>query len=673
LRKEGANLTRLGEILHPNILRLHQVGKVQVQWNNVREDRYFVTVAYGGVSLRAKLGPLRVEIDADGDTIYAGSGRRLDVNEALDIAIAVCKGLEAAHAFTSAAIRIIHRDISPNNILIDDDTGVARLSDLGITRVIERTSAIASHPAKLVYMDPQCFWGKTTVQSDLYSVGVVLYEMLTGELPFATFEQRLEAPPRPPHTIVPELPAALSRIVLRCLDNTVEARYADASELLRDLRRLYAAINPLPTRYVKLTDLDDGRWLCEDLERDERVAIRLAEVDVPRAELGRVCDQLNSASVPAIEPPLDHFQHEQMAGLVARVPRDAALNERFRDLSPDDPVRMQELCTIMAGVCDALTKAHELGIRHGYLAPCSIRLGPEGTRIQELGSSVLLSRAQHAADFMNQAQWRLHRPYVSPQLMTSKADPQPADDVFSVGAILYDLLVGYPPFELGDREHKWTAESPQAARYPQAVKPLIPAPLATIVAQAVSWHAGDRPASVAELADVLRCCRWPDDVADALCLLAMQTYPAGSTDAELITACQLIDRALRLCPGSAKAHFARGVVYFRNGAYAFAIKELDRAARIAPNRDVLDLLGQCYSRCDGQYREAVRVFRAALEHGEDAVVLEHLALALKGLGKDDSAIERLRRSIELELDQATLDRRRHLLQQWESQGMTRTH
>ena len=144
LCKEGANLVKLSELLHPNIIRLHQFGKVHLTWENADEDRYYINMAFGGSSLRAKLGRLRRELDENGNERVFGGGRRLAPEEAARIAVDVCQGLEAAHGFRGARIRMLHRDIKPANILIDDGTGIARLADFGLSRVIARSSSLVS-------------------------------------------------------------------------------------------------------------------------------------------------------------------------------------------------------------------------------------------------------------------------------------------------------------------------------------------------------------------------------------------------------------------------------------------------------------------------------------------------------------------------------------------------
>jgi serine/threonine protein kinase len=709
LLQEGANLRKLSELLHPNIIRLHQYGKVCMEWNDVKEERYYLNMAFGGTSLRAKLGPLRIELDADGNAMYFGSGRRLALDESLRIAIDVCMGLEAAHGFRGAPVRMLHRDIKPDNILIDDETGVARLTDFGISRIIDRSSALVSFAGTLLYMAPECFKGKAGVQSDIYSLGMVIYEMVTGQLPFRNFVERVESPPRNPQEIVPDLPPELAAICSRTLDNDLEVRYSSASELLADLRKVSAKLNPLPARYTKLGELEDGRLLCEDGESGERVAVRLLTNPATLGELAQ-CSQLETQAFSGIQIPLRHFRNEQILGIVSRLPHGDNLVDRFGRGALKQVEGLALLCQTAAAVCDVLSAVHGAGICHGFLSPFAITLvgqasslpqsaaeaaswkpAPQPTAaaagwkpapqpvLHELGNSQIL-RARRLAgappDSLDGLEPQLA--YMSPQMLAGTHDPGPQDDIFSLGAILYALLVGRPPLGEQDRARAIRREPVAEGPYnPRELNPLVPLRLAALVVKAIQWNPHDRYGSAADMAVALRACKWPDDAIDALIDDALKTYQPGGSNAELIRACQLIDRVLWLAPGNARAHFARGVIYFRNGSFNYAIEELGKAARIAPDRDVFDLLGQSHERwitprdvvaAARKYHEAVAAYRKALEFGEDPLVLDHLARALHALGQHAEAQQRMRRSLELESDESIRERRRFTLNRWSAEA-----
>lgn len=174
----------------------------------------------------------------DGEPLSKQLGRRmaLPCKRVIEIARGICRGLEAAHA-----VGVVHCDLKPENILIDRDDRVV-ITDFGIARGlfdagVRRTmGGVLGTPA---YMAPEQVEGSRnlTPRADIYALGVMLYELFTGELPwkgdsvFAIAAMRLNQPPPDPRLVRPELPEALARLVLRCLARQPADRYASATEL----------------------------------------------------------------------------------------------------------------------------------------------------------------------------------------------------------------------------------------------------------------------------------------------------------------------------------------------------------------------------------------------------------------------------------------------------------
>jgi eukaryotic-like serine/threonine-protein kinase len=216
-------------ISHRNVCRMHDLGR--------EDSTYFITMEYvPGEDLKSLIHRIGA----------------LPVGKAVSIARQVCEGLEEAHR-----VGVVHRDLKPQNIMIDRD-GNARIMDFGIARSVKGkgltgANALVGTPE---YMSPEQVEGKEAgPRSDLYSLGIVLFEMLTGRLPFegetplsVAVRQKSEAPPDP-RTLSPQLPEDLARLVLRCLEKSPDKRPDSAAELSATLAQIAKA---LPTTSAPL-------------------------------------------------------------------------------------------------------------------------------------------------------------------------------------------------------------------------------------------------------------------------------------------------------------------------------------------------------------------------------------------------------------------------------------
>lgn len=200
---------------HPNIVSIYDVG--------VEEDTHYIIMEY-----------------VEGNTLkeYINENAPLAPDEAIKIAKQIAEALEHAH-FN----QIIHRDIKPHNILVGQNKRV-KVTDFGIARAV--TSATITHTGSVIgsvhYFSPeQARGGMTGEKSDIYSLGIVLYEMLTGELPFSGESpisvalKHLQDSYTEPRALNPRIPQSVENIILRCLAKDPTQRYASAKVLIRDL------------------------------------------------------------------------------------------------------------------------------------------------------------------------------------------------------------------------------------------------------------------------------------------------------------------------------------------------------------------------------------------------------------------------------------------------------
>jgi eukaryotic-like serine/threonine-protein kinase len=160
--------------------------------------------------------------------------KSLDIPRALNYAVQILRGVDHAHQ-----AQILHRDLRPANVMISE-SGVAKVADFGTSRFLEKshaTTVIGSPP----YMAPEQFQGRAVLASDIYSVGVMLYQMLTGTLPYFSPNpaqiERMVAAGRctPPKLRNSQIPKEVSDIVMKALANEVSERYQRSNELLDDL------------------------------------------------------------------------------------------------------------------------------------------------------------------------------------------------------------------------------------------------------------------------------------------------------------------------------------------------------------------------------------------------------------------------------------------------------
>ncbi len=202
-------------LMHANIVNVYDVGEEN-------DLHYIVMELVEGITLKK----------------YIEKKARLSVKEAISIAIQVSLGIEAAHNN-----HIIHRDIKPQNIMISKE-GRVKVTDFGIAKAATSNTITSNVMGSVHYTSPeQARGGYSDAKSDIYSLGISLFEMLTGRVPFngettvAIAIKHIQEPMPSPRDFVPEIPVSVEQIVSKCTQKSPDSRYQSMSELVEDLKR----------------------------------------------------------------------------------------------------------------------------------------------------------------------------------------------------------------------------------------------------------------------------------------------------------------------------------------------------------------------------------------------------------------------------------------------------
>ena len=240
---------------HPNIVNIYDVGS--------EDGMYYIVMEYvEGITLKT----------------YIEKKGHLNYKEVISIAIQVGRGIEAAHNKG-----IIHRDIKPQNIIISHE-GKVKVTDFGIARAASSNTMSADVMGSVHYSSPeQARNGYVTAQSDIYSLGIVMYEMATGVVPFdgetavQIAIQHLQGEMTPPSKLIEDIPVSIEKIILKATQKSPERRYSDMGELLVDLKK--ALVNP-DEDFVTMAPAIDENGKTRVISQEELEELR--EVAAPK-------------------------------------------------------------------------------------------------------------------------------------------------------------------------------------------------------------------------------------------------------------------------------------------------------------------------------------------------------------------------------------------------------
>ena len=236
---------------HPNIVNVFDVGE---------EDGYYYIVMelVEGITLKE----------------YIQQNGRLNYSTALDFIIQICSGIEVAHEHHT-----IHRDIKPQNIIVSKN-GTLKVTDFGIAKAATSNTIASTAMGSVHYISPeQARGGFSDERSDIYSLGITLYEMLTGRVPFegennvTVALMHIQSEIIPPREYYPDIPVGLEKIVLKATQKRPEQRYLTTNAMLADLRKI--AMDPNAEVGISGTMISNNAPTIQ-ISADELTAIKTA-------------------------------------------------------------------------------------------------------------------------------------------------------------------------------------------------------------------------------------------------------------------------------------------------------------------------------------------------------------------------------------------------------------
>lgn len=583
------------QISHKNVLRIHDLGEA----SGLR----FVSMAW-----------------ADGEDLGHLLQRHglLPEERVIQLAMEICEGLAAAHAQG-----IVHRDLKPSNVLLDS-AGHACIADFGLARPIDtqhspsRSGEVHGTPR---YMSPEQAEGKLVdARTDIYSLGLILYEMATGKIPFKddsvfqTLALRIAETPENPKLVNPALSDRLASIILRCLERDPRSRYASTGDLLADLRQAEA-----------------GRATSE-----RRIA-RRAKNKTRRASIYAAFGLATAVIIAAVA-----FFFYQRATTQHPLPSKGKYIAvlPFRTLSSDANLHYEA-----EGIADSISsRLFALNGVHPISSPALQRVDlkqPEADIGRQLGANLIVSgTVQGAGDRI--------------QVIASVDDLEAKRRIWS------------QPFT-GLRADLFTLEEEIATQIVQALnitptveereRAALP-PTQNLAAYDLYLKGRDilksrRDAEGASEAlgfFEAACAKDPDfalawtGVADASLLLYRTKKEGFWAEKALVAAREAKDRNDNL----PEAYFALGSVYTETGKNAEAVEEIKHALRLAPNSDDGYIrLGQAYS-ATGQTESALAAFKKA-EELNPYYWFNHKQLggAYVDAGRNTEALKEFQRQIDL--------------------------
>ncbi len=512
LERFRAEARAVAALNHPNVVRVYDYGEWQPAGGGPRLPYYTMERVAGG-SLAAKL-----------------AGGPMVPQAAATLAETLARAVQCVHDQ-----QIVHRDLKPANVLLTGD-GTPKIADFGLAKRLDDDPGLTGSQAILgtaSYMAPEQAAGHTRQAgpaADVYALGAILYECLTGRPPFreATFaltvHKVLSEDPAPPRRLEPGVPVALEAVCLKCLEKEPARRYASAGTLADDLARVLAGEAPEATavnaaerhaRAVRKAGYEVVKWLGygrtdnlhlyegRDASIGRRVVLKVDEspADSPaRARFRREAEITAQLYHPNVVQLYRFGEESGLAFAVLEYVDGGTLTQQFAGLALPPRVAAQ----IVEALAKAVRYLHQQRVVHGGLVPGNVLL--TASNVPKLGGFGMA--------------WRLDEPpearlqedfvggdiaYLAPEVVDGRwKHVGVAADIYGLGGILYRLLTGHRPYGGRTVAEKREVVLSGALKSPREVKPDVPESLESVCLKCLDPKPTRRPTSAAAVASDLR-------------------------------------------------------------------------------------------------------------------------------------------------------------------------
>ncbi len=495
LRRFKQELILARQVTHRNVIRIFDLS--------VAEGRRFISMEY---------------VDGKDLSSIVRERKKLPINEAVEIIRQTLLGLEAAHNEG-----VVHRDLKPQNIMVDPG-GRVYLMDFGIAKSMElagmtRTGVLMGTPD---YMSPEQAKGeKADSRSDLFTVGVIFYELLTGQQPYRsetvmqTLVKRTKERATPTRELDPSIPQYISDVVSRCLEIDPDHRYQSAGQILRDL-------DPNAPKAEPGVTLDPYSGMAAGTQFGPRYRIEslLGEGGMGKVYKAYDSDLNRLVALKLVRPelandPVSMDRLKQELILASRISHKNILRihdlgdvkgVKFISMAYADGQDLQELIKrkgrldveqathIAKQLCRALEAAHHEGVIHRDLKPQNVLMDQQGVAyILDFG---LASSAELGASLAGELMGTPR--YMSPE----QAESLPLDhrsDLYALGLIIYEMVTGDLPFESDTVMQAMYQRVTQAPKNPKLMNPELPDYFCNIILKCLEKDPGKRYQHASEI------------------------------------------------------------------------------------------------------------------------------------------------------------------------------